>query len=131
MSHNNPPGHTSLITGFEGVRDYWKWEEENSWCRTKKDLFIKMTESEEYKECKRQFKKEQIRFNRKIWKKRSVKYLSLIAAWVALNYLLSLLAYSVDLGSLSQWSAAAIENLSIPLLLSVIIPNIILDFKEP
>lgn len=131
VSHNNPPGHTGLITGFEGVRDYQKWEEENSWCRTKKDLFIKMTESEEYKECKRQFKKEQIRFNRKIWKKRSVKYFVLIAVWAALNYLLSRLADSTNLGSVSRWSAAVIKNFSIPLLISVIIPNMILDFKEP
>lgn len=132
VSHDNPPGHTSLITGYEGVKeDYEKWEEQNRWCRNKSDLRMQMINSDEYKDCKKQFQQEQLLFNRKLLKKRGIKYIGLIAAWVFLNLLLVVPAYSLRLGALSRWSAAAIENFSIPLLLSLIIPNIILDRKEP
>lgn len=130
VSHDNPPGHPALVSNCDGYGAFQQWIEENRWCRSQGELYMQMVNSDAYKECKKQFKQEQILFNRKIWKKRGLKYLCLFVGWGLLNILLSLAAYSFDLGAISKFSVAVIENLSVPLLLSIIIPNMILDFKE-
>lgn len=131
ISHDNPPGHPALVSNFDGYDVFQQWIESNRWCRSKSELYMQMVNSSEFKECKKQFKEEQIRFNRKIWKRRGIKYSCLIAGWVILNILLSLPAYSFELGNISKLSVAVIENFSVPLLLSIIVPNLILDFKTP
>ena len=129
VSHDNPPGHPSLIASFEGISDFLQWEEKNRWCRSKTELYLRMTESEEYKMCKAQFKKEQITFNRKFWKNKVFKYLFIILVWVVLNCVLSIPAYFIDLGNISTFSVFVIEKFSIPLILSIIIPNLLTDIK--
>lgn len=130
VSHNNPPGHVSLVSGYEGFKAYQKWEEENPWCRTQKELHTKMVNSQEYKECRKAFRKEQIWYNGKIWLRKSVKYCCLGAVWFLLYLLLSFLAYSAQISGVSEMARDTLENFFFPLLLLIIIPNIILDLRD-
>lgn len=130
ISHDNPPGHPSLISNFEGLEEFQQWEEANRWCRSKAELYIQMTNSAEYKECKKQFQEEQIRFNRKFWKGKIIKYLIYILIWGILNIALAFPAYSFEMGGISKLSAVILENASVPFILSIIIPSLILDFKD-
>lgn len=130
ISHNNPPGHVSLVSGYEDFQAYQKWEEDNRWCRTPSLLRTQMIHSNEYEACKKQFEQDEVLYNRKFWKKKSVKYGCLVGAWLLLNLALSLPAYSLTLGNFSALAKAMIENFSVPLLMCVIIPNIILDYRD-
>lgn len=63
------PGHPRMLNGFEGVDSYIEWRDKNTWTTKKKDLYLKMTESEEYKQCKKEYQRELDTFNKKDCKK--------------------------------------------------------------
>ena len=130
VSHDNPPGHPSLIADFENVADFLDWEENNRWCRNKSDLYIAMINSSEYKECKKQFNTEQLVFNRKYIRKKIFKYTLIVIFWLLVNILLSIPAYFVEITPITDICTTLIEKLSLPIITSIIIPNIISDFRK-
>ena len=81
ISNNNPPGHVSLVSGYEGFKAYQKWEEENPWCRTPKELRAEMVGSDAYKACRKRFEDEQRLYDRKLRVKRVAKYCLLAGGW--------------------------------------------------
>ena len=130
ISNNNPPGHVSLVSGYEGFKAYQKWEEENPWCRTPKELRAEMVGSDAYKACRKRFEDEQRLYDRKLRVKRVAKYCLLAGGWIALNVILAIPGYLLDMGGFSEFAKGVIENGSIPLLLCGIVPNVVLDLKR-
>lgn len=130
ISHDNPPGHPIIISEFENVKEFQDWEEQNRWCRNKGELYHAMTTSPEYKECKNQFEKEQVVFNRKYIKRKSVKYLLIVTLWILTVAMLSIPAYFVEIEVFSDICLSIVENLSLPIIASIITPNLILDFGK-
>lgn len=129
ISHDNPPGHTSLITGFENRNVFSDWEEQNRWCRNQSDLYLKMTNSPEYIRCKEDFDKEQEVFNRKALKKKYIRYSIAISIWLILTGLFCIPAYFTSV-FFSDLAKTIVEKLSLPVLISLVIPNIVVDSKS-
>lgn len=130
VSHDNPPGHPTLIAEFENIADFRNWEESNRWCRNESDLYHAMTESNEYKECKKQFNTEQIIFNRKLIRKKAIKYALIIACWLIINALLAVPAYFISIPPVTGICTVLIDKFSLPVITSIIIPNIIIDCRK-
>lgn len=130
ISHDNPPGHPSLIANFEGFTEFQQWEEQNRWCRSKGELYLSMTNSAEYVELKKQFEQEQIVFNKKFWKRKTFKYIIVAVSWLVANILLAIPAYFADMGAISAIACTLMEKASIPLIVSMIIPMIVSDIRE-
>ena len=129
-SHDNEPGHPRMLNGFEGVDSYIEWRDKNTWTTKKKDLYLKMTESEEYKQCKKEYQRELDTFNKKIVKNRTRRYLITIGIVIVILACLCIPAYVVNLGKVSSVIKSISEKIAFPILLSVITTYIILDFKK-
>ena len=65
-------------------------------------------------------------YDRKLRVKRVAKYCLLAGGWIALNVILAIPGYLLDLGGFSEFAKGVIENGSIPLLLCGIVPNVVL-----
>ena len=77
-SHDNEPGHPRMLNGFEDVDSYIEWRDKNTWTTRKKDLLLKMKNSDEFKQCQRDFEVEMDEFNRNKVKTRIKKYMKII-----------------------------------------------------
>ena len=130
VSHDNEPGHPRMLNGFQDVDPYIEWRNNNTWTTKKKDLYLKMTESDEYKKCKEEYQKELDVFNRNIVKNRTKKYLLITLSMLVIGSLISLLAYYFNLGIITTVSKYLCEKLIPPIMVSVFSTFIILDIKN-
>lgn len=122
VSHNNPPGHPSVISDFEKIADFSEWEEKNRWCRTKSELYKAMENSDEYKKCKENFIKEQEKFNRKYRKATLTKYTIAFILYIVFFTLLSIPSYFYDAGTVSTFCKSVFENIFIPMIIALLVP---------
>ena len=129
-SHDNEPGHPRMLNGFENVNSYIEWRDNNTWTTRKKDLFLKMTESEEFQKCKKEFEKEQEEFSRFKVKTRIKKYIKIICLLFVVCLLVSIPSYFVDFGNFSMYAKSISEKVVFPIIVSIFTTFIILDLKE-
>ena len=130
VSHDNPPGHPALLVGFEKEQDFLEWQEKNRWCRNKSDLYEAMKNSVEYNECKKQFKTEQVVFNRKNMRKKIVKYILLFGGWLLIMVGLSISAYFVEVSGITPVCIMIVEKFSLPIITAIIVSNINSDLMQ-
>lgn len=129
-SHDNEPGHPRMLNGFNGVDEYIEWRDKNTWTTRKKDLFLKMKESEEYRKCKEEYQKELDNFNKGIFKKRTRNYIKVLSVLIAIFIGLAMPAYLFDCGSISEILQTIIEKLLLPVAVAIISTFTFLDFKS-
>ena len=130
LSHDNEPGHPRMLNGFDDINLYIEWRDTNTWTTRKRDLFHKMTESNEYKRCKEEYQRELDTFNRNIAKKRTKRYL-LIGGIVFLVCLaICLPSYILDLGSTSIFIRNLSERILFPIIVAIVTTFIITDLKN-
>ncbi len=129
-SHDNEPGHPRMLNGFEDVNLYIEWRDRNTWTTRKKDLFLKMTESDEYKRCKEEYQKELDIFNRNIIKKRTKRYfmIGVIIFFVCLAICIP--SYILDFGNISTFIRNLGERILFPVMVAIVTTFIITDIKS-
>lgn len=128
-SHDNEPGHPRMLNGFDDVNSYIEWRDSNTWTTRKKDLFIKMTESDEFKKCKEDYQKELDNFNRNIIKKRTKRYFKIGLIVLVICIVLSIPAYIIDFGDISTFIQNLNERVLFPVMIAIITTFIITDIK--
>lgn len=130
-SHDNEPGHPRMLNGFENVDLYIEWRDRNTWATRKKDLFLKMTESDEYKRCKNEYQRELDIFNHNVIKNRTKKYfkIGLIVALFCLAICVP--AYMLEIGGISTFVRSLGERVLFPVMLAIVTTFIINDIKRP
>jgi deoxycytidine triphosphate deaminase len=128
-SHDNEPGHPRLLNGFEDVASYIEWRDNNTWTTRKKDLFLKMTESNEYKKCKEEYQKELDVFNRSIIKARMKMYFKIGFIILIICITICIPSYMLDFGNISIFIKNLSEKLLFPIIIAIITTFIITDIK--
>lgn len=129
-SHDNEPGHPRMLNGFNGVEEYIEWRDKNTWATRKKDLFLKMKESEEYRRCKAEYQKELDEFNKGILKRRTRNYFKVLGIIAAIFLILIIPAYAVDCGWISDIIQEIIGKVVLPIAVAIISTFTFLDFKS-
>jgi len=129
-SHDNEPGHPRMLNGFDDVDSYIEWRNQNTWTTRKKDLYLKMVESDEYQQCQREFQKELDQFNRSKVKKRVKKYGIIFAVLGIVCILFSIPAYFFDFGTFSTFIQSISEKIIFPISVSFFTTFIIVDLKN-
>ncbi|MBQ7885303.1 MAG: hypothetical protein IJ313_00255 [Clostridia bacterium] len=129
-SHDNEPGHPRMLNGFDNVDSYIEWRNQNTWTTRKKDLFLKMVQSDNYQQCKKEYQKELDEFNRSKIRKRIRKYFTIFALLSAICVLVSIPAYFVNWGSFSIFVKALSEKIIFPISVSFFTTFIIVDLKN-
>lgn len=129
-SHDNEPGHPRMLNGFEDVESYIEWRDSNTWTTKKKALYLKMTESDEYKKCKDEYQIELDTFNRNKIKRKTKKYLKISMILIMIIILLSVPSYIVNFGNISEIIKNISEKMAFPIILSIITTFIIIDCKN-
>jgi deoxycytidine triphosphate deaminase len=130
ISHDNEPGHPRMLNGFDDVNSYIEWRDKNTWTTRKKDLYLKMTESEEYKLCKKEYQEELDMFNRAKIKSRTKHYMVIIGCLLIFLVLLCIPSYIIDFGKVSEVLKNLSERVFFQVALSIITTYIILDLKN-
>lgn len=129
-SHDNEPGHPRMLNGFEGVDSYIEWRDKNTWTTRKKDLYLKMTGSDEFQKCKKEYQRELDIFNRAIVKKRTMRYIKIVICVFVVIAALCVPSYLIDSGNASIIIKNISEKLVFPILISILTTFIILDIKN-
>lgn len=129
-SHDNEPGHPRMLNGFQDVDKYIEWRDSNAWTTRKKELIMKMKESEEYKKIKTDFEKEMDRFSRNRIKKKTTRYLKKIIIMIIVIIMLCIPSYIIDLGATSILLKNVSEKIAFPIILSITTACIITDYKN-
>lgn len=129
-SHDNEPGHPRMLNGYDDVDSYIEWRDKNTWTTRKKDLFLKMTESDEYKRCKEEYQKEFDLFSRNLVKRRTKKYIKIVSLLVIVFILLCIPSYVFDLGNISIIIKNLSERFLFPVMLTITTTFIIVDYKN-
>lgn len=128
-SHDNDPGHPRMIENMDGKDDYIMWRDQHKWSVREDILYETMINSSDYKKCKENFAVEQRKFNRKYFFGKLKQYaISLLIAVIVLG-LLSIIAFILDWGTFSLWAKSIIENFALPLLVSLIVAQIVIDVR--
>ncbi|HIY18181.1 MAG TPA: hypothetical protein IAA44_02120, partial [Candidatus Blautia avistercoris] len=129
-SHDNEPGHPRMLNGFDDVESYIEWRDKNTWATRKKDLYLKMTESNEYKQCKEEYQRELDIFNRGKVKNRIKGYIKIFIGVMIILLILCIPSYIINLGNVSTIIKAISEKIMFPALLTVVTTFIIMDVKN-
>lgn len=130
LSHDNDPGHPRILNGFNDVTSYIEYRDQNTWMTRKKDLFLKMIESDNYKLCKKEFEKELDKFNRSKIKHRIKQYIIVFLLISIICALLSIPAYLLDFGSFSDFLKVLVEKIVFPVAVAIFTTFIIVDIKN-
>lgn len=129
-SHDNEPGHPRMLNGLEDVNSYIEWRDRNTWTTRKKDLFLKMTESDEYKKCKDEYQRELDTFNRNIIKNRTKRYLKIGAIIFLICLVICVPSYMLDFGTISNFVKNLGERIIFPVIIAIITTFIITDIRD-
>lgn len=129
-SHDNEPGHPRMLNGFENVELYIEWRDKNTWTTRKKDLFLKMKESDEFKRCKEEYQQELDVFNRNIIKKRTKKYFIIGTIIFLVCAVVCLPSYILDFGDISMFVRNLGEKILFPIMVAIVTTFIITDIKS-
>lgn len=128
-SHDNEPGHPRMLNGYHDVDLYIEWREKNTWATRKKDLFLKMTESDGYKQCKEEYRKELDNFNKKIMKRRTKKYCFIAMMVTLICLIIGIPSYIVDFGDVSSFIRNLSERILFPIIIAIVTTFILNDIK--
>lgn len=128
-SHDNEPGHPRMLNGFEDVNLYIEWRDKNTWTTRKRDLYHKMTESDEYKKCKDEYRKELDAFNRNIIKNKTKKYLVIGVIIFLVCLAIYIPSYILNLGVISVFTKNLSEKVLFPVIVAIVTTLIITDIK--
>lgn len=129
-SHDNEPGHPRMLNGFEDVNLYIEWRDRNTWTTRKKDLFLKMTESDEYKRCKDEYKRELDIFNHNKFKSRTKRYFKLGVVIFLICSLICVPSYILDFGTISTFIKNLGERILFPVMIAIVTTFIITDIRD-
>lgn len=129
-SHDNEPGHPRMLNGYEDVNSYIEWRDSNTWTTRKKDLYLKMIESEEFKRCQAEFKKELDEFNRSKFKSRIKRYLYVATILLGIGIVFSIPSYFCNLGAFTGFIQTITENVVFPIIVSGFTTFVVLDIKN-
>lgn len=129
-SHDNEPGHPRMLNGYEDVNSYIEWRDQNTWTTRKKDLYLKMMDSSEYQQCKKEFQKELDEFNRNRIKKRAKKYVIIFVILSVVCLLISIPAYFHNFGAFSIFMQNIGQWIVFPIAVSFFTTFIIVDLKN-
>lgn len=129
-SHDNEPGHPRMLSGFDDVDLYIEWRDKNTWATRKKDLFMKMTESDEYKQCKEGYHRELEVFSRNVMKNRTKKYIKISSILAIIIVLICIPSYILNLGNTSLVVKNISERIIFPIMISVVTTFILVDIKN-
>lgn len=129
-SHDNEPGHPRMLSGFDDVDLYIEWRDKNTWATRKKDLFMKMTESDEYKQCKEGDHRELEVFSRNVMKNRTKKYIKISSILAIIIVLICIPSYILNLGNTSLVVKNISERIIFPIMISVVTTFILVDIKN-
>lgn len=129
-SHDNEPGHPRMLNGFEDVNLYIEWRDRNTWTTRKKDLFLKMTESDEYKRCKDEYKRELDIFNHNKFKSRTKRYFKLGVVIFLICSLICVPSYVLDFGTISTFIKNLGERILFPVMIAIVTTFIITDIRD-
>lgn len=129
VSHDNDPGHPRMIESLEDNGDYISWRDRHKWSVRKDILYEEMVNSSAYKICKENYALEQREFNRKHFLGKIKKYIVSVLAVATISGFLSVSAYIFDCGVLSVLSKGIVENFALPVLVSIVAAQLIVDIK--
>lgn len=130
QTSDNDPGHPRMLDGYEGKDEYIEWRDQNKWIVQQTLLYTKMINSDEYKNCKKDFELEQAKFNRKFWHNKIAKYFITAAALAVVFLLFCVPSYFVDWGQVSAVFRQITERVVLPLILAILSAEIIVDCKR-
>ncbi|WP_308698348.1 hypothetical protein [uncultured Thomasclavelia sp.] len=129
-SHDNEPGHPRMLNGFEDVNLYIEWRDRNTWTTRKKDLFLKMIESDEYKRCKNEYKRELDIFNHNKFKSRTKRYFKLGVVIFLICLLICVPSYILDFGVVSAFIKNLGERILFQIMIAIVTTFIITDIRD-
>lgn len=129
-SHDNEPGHPRMLNGFEDVNLYIEWRDRNTWTTRKKDLFLKMIESDEYKRCKDEYKRELDIFNHNKFKSRTKRYFKLGVVIFLICVLICVPSYILDFGVVSAFIKNLGERILFQIMIAIATTFIITDIRD-
>ena len=141
LCHDNEPGHPRMLNGFSDVDKYIEWRDKNTWATRKMDLYHKMIESEEYKKCREEYKRELDKFDeehkaefdriaREVKHKKAVAYFKVIVGVLIACIVLAIPTYILELGKANNILKALCERIIFPIMITVLTTFIIMDIKE-
>lgn len=136
QGNDNDPGHPRMIMAFDkkSVSQYISWRDQNQWVTSQRALLHKMLDSDEYKQCKRDYEVEQRVFtHRVLWRFiRRITAVTFALLLVALS--LAIPAYALDLGPVSVTLSKLCETFIYPafagILGAVITHSVLRYFKN-
>lgn len=130
VSHDNEPGHTKLLGGYEGIDSYIEFRNENIWATKKAALYHKMIESDEFKKCKDEFEKEIDEFSKSKLKVRKKRYTTVIVIAVLIVIGVSIPAYLLPFEQVNTIAKGVSERFIFPILVATITAFVFSDIKD-
>lgn len=125
QTHDNFPGHPSILDGYYDVKEFTDWQDKNLWTKRKDVLLNVMKDSDEYKQCKADLKREINEFGRfKI-----NRWLLLVCILAVILVLLCTPAYFIACGSISSVAKTIVEKIYCPLVVAILATIITLRIK--
>lgn len=132
VSHDNAPGHPLILNNFDtkDVKAYIDWRDQHTWTTREKDLYVKMTESNEFKHCKESFKAELKKYNRGKIKQLLKNNLPKSALLAFLCLLISIPAYFWNFGAFSTFAQKLGEEVIFPLCVAFFAAFVVADSRN-